>query len=203
MRKLLFIFLASCLSINSLAQASLSKDLETISYSSPKQYILGGVTISGTKHLDHSTLIQISGLEVGKLITVPGDDFTQAIEKMWEQGLFSDVQIEATNIQGNSIFLNLYLEERPRLSKFKFSGIKKADIDNLRDQIKLVRGKIITENLLNNTTNIIRSYFVEKGFLNVEISTSEEEDPNTPNHVLLAFKVNKKERVKRKGLYGC
>ena len=196
MRKLVYIFIASCLSINSLAQISLSKDLETISYSSPKQYILGGVTISGTKHLDHGTLIQISGLEVGKMITVPGDDFTQAIEKMWEQGLFSDVQIEATRIQGNSIFLKLYLEERPRLSKFKFSGIKKADIDNLRDQIKLVRGKIITENLLNNTTNIIRSYFVEKGFLNVEISTSDEEDPNTPNHVLLVFKVDKKERVK-------
>ena len=124
MRKLVYIFIASCLSINSLAQVSLSKDLETISYSSPKQYILGGVTISGTKHLDHGTLIQISGLEVGKMITVPGDDFTQAIEKMWKQGLFSDVQIEATRIQGNSIFLKLYLEERPRLSKFKFSGIK-------------------------------------------------------------------------------
>ena len=77
----------------------------------------------------------------------------------------------------------------------------KADIDNLRDQIKLVRGKIITENLINNTTNIIRSYFVEKGFLNVEISTSDEEDPNTPNHVLLTFKVDKKERVKIRDIF--
>lgn len=195
-RNLLFILAFLGLSLSSFAQVSLSKDIEEISYNSPKQYILGGVTVSGTQHLDHSTLVQISGLEIGKLITVPGDALTQAVEKMWDQGLFSDVQIEATKIQGNSLFLNFYLEERARLSKFRFSGIKKSDIDNLREQIKLVRGKIITENLLTNTTNIIRSYYTEKGFLNVTINISQEEDPNTPNHVTLVIDVKKGDRVK-------
>lgn len=195
-RNLLLILAFIGMSLSTFAQVSLNKDLETISYSNPKQYILGGVTVSGTKHLDHSTLVQISGLEIGKLITVPGDDLTRAVEKMWDQGLFSDVQIEATKVQGNSLFLNFYLEERARLSKFRFSGIKKSDIDNLREQIKLVRGKIITENLLTNTKNIIRSYYVEKGFLNVEINISQEDDPNTPNHVILVIKITKGERVK-------
>ena len=77
------------------AQVTLNKSLETISYSSPRQYVLGGVNISGTKYLDHKTLIQISGLEIGKTITIPGDDLTKSIEKLWEQGLFSDIQISA------------------------------------------------------------------------------------------------------------
>ena len=178
------------------AQATLNTSLETISYANPRQYVLGGITISGTKHLDHNTLIQISGLNIGKTIIVPGDDITRAVEKLWEQGLFSDVQITATKIQGNSIFLNFFLEERPRLSKFKFTGIKKSDIDALREKIKLVRGKIITESLVSNTKNIISDYYVEKGFLNVEINIKQEEDPQTKKHVLLVINIQKNEKVK-------
>ena len=171
MHKILLLF--ACIlgvSVGTQAQVSLNTSLETISYSNPRQYILGGITISGTKHLDHNTLIQISGLSIGETVVVPGDDITKAVEKLWGQGLFSDVQITATKIQGNSIFLDFLLEERPRLSKFKFTGIKKSDIDALREKIKLVRGKIITESLIRNTKNIIRNYYVEKGFLNVEIN---------------------------------
>ena len=64
------------------AQVTLNKSLETISYSSPRQFVLGGVNISGTKYLDHKTLIQISGLEIGKTIMIPGDDLTKSIEKL-------------------------------------------------------------------------------------------------------------------------
>ena len=159
MHKILLLFVCILgVSLGTQAQVTLNTSLETISYSNPRQYVLGGVTISGTKHLDHNTLIQISGLNIGETLVVPGDDITQAVEKLWEQGLFSDVQITATKIQGNSIFLNFFLEERPRLSKFKFIGIKKSDIDALREKIKLVRGKIITESLVSNTKNIIRDF---------------------------------------------
>lgn len=197
MRKTLVLFaFIFGISIGAQAQVALNASLETISYSNPRQYVLGGVTISGTKYLDHQTLIQISGLEVGETLILPGDDVTQAVEKLWEQGLFSDVQITATKIQGNSIFLNFYLEERPRLSRFKFTGIKKSDIDAIREKIKLVRGKIITESLVSNTKNIIRDHYVEKGFLNVTADIHQEEDPQSKKHVLLVINVEKGEKVK-------
>ena len=197
MHKILLLFVCILgVSLGTQAQVTLNTSLETISYSNPRQYVLGGVTISGTKHLDHNTLIQISGLNIGETLVVPGDDITQAVEKLWEQGLFSDVQITATKIQGNSIFLNFFLEERPRLSKFKFIGIKKSDIDALREKIKLVRGKIITESLVSNTKNIIRDFYVEKGFLNVEINIKQEEDSQSKKHVLLVINIHKGEKVK-------
>ena len=197
MRKILFLFFCIfCASLATQAQVTLNNSLETISYGNPKQYVLGGVTISGTKHLDHNTLIQISGLNIGKTIVVPGDDITKAVEKLWEQGLFSDVQITATKIQGNSIFLNFFLEERARLSKFKFTGIKKSEVDALREKIKLVRGKIITKSLVSNTKNIIRDYYIEKGFLNVEIHIDQEDDPQSKKHVLLVINIHKGEKVK-------
>lgn len=200
MRKSL-ILLFSCLGVllstsTTQAQVSLNSDLETISYENPKEYILGGVTIKGTKYLDHKTLIQIAGLEIGELISVPGNDLTKTVENLWNQGLFADVQISVTKIQGNSIFLEFYLEEHSRLSKFKFTGIKKADIDELRDRIKLVKGKIITENLLRNTKNIIQDFYVEKGFLNVEIALSQENDEKVKNHVVLLIDIHKGSKVK-------
>ena len=176
------------------AQVSLNK--QNIDYGNPKEYIVGGISIEGTKFLDHQTLIQIAGIEVGQTILIPSDDVTKAIKILWEQGLFSDIQITKDKIEGNKIFLKYFLEERSRLSKFKFSGIKKADIDELRDRIKLVRGKILTENLINNTKNIVKDYFVEKGFYNIQVNLSQEVDTITKNHTILVVDIDKKDKVK-------
>ena len=167
-----------------------------IDYKNPKEYTIGGITIEGTKFLDHQTLIQISGIEVGQQLSIPGDKITNAIQKLWKQGLFADIQILVEKIEGSKIFLKYYLLERSRLSKFKFIGIKKGDIDELRDQIKLVRGKILTENLINNTRNIVKEYYIEKGFYNVNVNLSQEIDTITKNHIVLVIDVDKKDKVK-------
>jgi outer membrane protein insertion porin family len=177
-----------------LAQVSLNQ--QDIDYSNPNEYIVGGITIEGTKFLDHQTLIQIAGIEVGQRILLPSDDVTKAIKTLWKQGLFADIQITIEKIEGEKVFLKYYLEERSRLSKFKFTGIKKADIDELRDRIKLVRGKILTENLKNNTRNIVKEYFIDKGFYDVQVDLTQETDTVTKNHIILVVAVNKKEKVK-------
>lgn len=176
------------------SQVSLKQ--ENIDYNKPSEYIVGGITIEGTKFLDHQTLIQIAGIEIGQRIIIPGDDITKAIKTLWKQGLFADIQISADKIEGEKVFLKYYLEERSRLSKFKFTGIKKSDIDELRDRIKLVRGKILTENLVNNTSNIVREYFIDKGFYNVQVDISKEVDTITKNHTVLVVTIDKKPKVK-------
>ena len=177
-----------------LAQVNLSK-IE-IDYENPREFIIGGIEIVGTKFLDHKTLIQLSTLEIGSRILVPGDKLTKASRLLWQQGLFSDVQIKVKSIQGNSIFLTLLLEERPRLSKFKFEGLKRSEIDAIRDKIKLARGKIITENVIINTKNIISNHFKEKGFSNVNTVVSNLIDTITKNHVILVLKIDKGKKVK-------
>ena len=91
------------------AQVALHKDLSVIEYNNPSEYIIGGITISGTKYLDHNTLINISGLKVGEKIIVPGENISSAIKKLWKQGLFADIKVSATKIQGNSIFLDFFV----------------------------------------------------------------------------------------------
>ena len=179
------------------AQVAIHKDLSTIEYSNPNEYTIGGITISGTKYLDHSTLINISGLEVGEKIIVPGEQISASIKKLWKQGLFSDIKVSATKIQGNNIFLDLYVEEHPRLSKFKFLGkLKKSDITTIKEKLELMKGKVLTQNIVNNSQQKIKDYFIEKGFLNIEVSASQTSDSTLINSAILVFTINKKKKVK-------
>ena len=187
-------FFCVCLSHFSIAQISLSEI--NIDYANPKEYFIGGIDVEGTKFLDNKTLIQLSKLEVGSKIVVPGDELTKASKILWQQGLFSNVQIKVKSIQSNTIFLTLFLEERPRLSKFKFNGLKRSEIDAIRDKIKLARGKIITENVIINTKNIIANHFKEKGFLNISTSIDQEVDTITKNHVIILLNIDKGKKVK-------
>ena len=190
----LFCFLAISFSLKS--QVSITNDLSQLEYSTPKEYEIGGITVSGIEHLDKNVLILLSGLAVGDKITVPGDKVTKAIESLWEQGLFSDIKITATKIQGDIIFLNIHMEERPRLSKFSFTGVKKSEAEDLREQIKLVKGQVVTQNLLTNASNTVKKHFVDKGYLNVEVTIKEEADTSVRNNVILYINVDKKSRVK-------
>ncbi|MAZ54530.1 MAG: outer membrane protein assembly factor BamA [Flavobacteriales bacterium] len=194
-RKIFIIsFFYVCLSNFAFAQISLSEI--NLNYSNPKEYVIGGIDLEGIKFLDKKTLIQLSTLEVGSKIMVPGDKLTKATKILWQQGLFSNVQIKVKSIQSNVIFLTLLLEERPRLSKFKFNGLKRSEIDAIRDKIKLSRGKIITENIINNTKNIIANHFKEKGYLNINTSISQELDTITKNHVIIVLNIDKGKKVK-------
>jgi|694.fasta_scaffold00329_62 outer membrane protein insertion porin family len=168
----------------------------TIDYSLPSEYEIGGITVSGTDYLDKNVLIIASGLSVGDKITVPGDGITKAIKSLWELNLFADISIVATKIQGKTIFLGIQVEERPRLSKFSFKGVKKHEADDIREKINLIRGKIVTENLIVTTSNTIKEFFVDKGFLDTKVSITQRADSSAPNSVILMILVNKKQKVK-------
>src|SRR5687767_224566 len=106
---------------------SIDPELEKIiTQTTPKEYTIAGIKISGTKYLDEQLLISISGLSVGDKVMIPGgDNFSKAIFNLWKQNLFSNVRILYTRIQEQNIWLEINVQERPRLSNFSFKGIKK------------------------------------------------------------------------------
>ena len=192
---LVMLSLLMLLSVSVSAQISVGSDTK-LDYAAPKQFEVGGITVSGTKYLDKKVLILLSGLSVGEKIQVPGEATTEAIHKLWDQGLFSDVEITATKIVEDKIFIDIRLQERPRLSKYALRGVKKGDANDIRESIRLIKGKVVTENLIVSTENIIQNHFIDKGYLNVEVETIELPDPSLPNNVILTFKVDKKKKIK-------
>jgi outer membrane protein insertion porin family len=167
-----------------------------IDYASPRQYTIGGITVSGTKYLDKRVLTSLSGLTVGDTVMIPGEAITVAIENLWDQGLFSTVDIKATKVLDEKIFLNISLQERPRLLKFALKGIRKSEANDIREKIKLIKGKVVTDNLKISTTNTIKDHFIDKGFYNISVEVKEDADSILRNNVVLTFKIDKKKKVK-------
>lgn len=193
--KYIILLLVSLISITIQAQTKAPLD-----YSSPKTYEIGGIMVNGANNLNNSTLIAIAGLSIGDEIKVPGDKITMAITKLWKQKLFKNVDISIEKIVGNTIFLTITLEEYPRISKFKFKGekVSKSDITTLKEDLKLMRGKVLTENLINNSINKIKKYYTDKGFYNVMIEHITTTDTSTANSKNLIFNINKGEKIKIK-----
>ncbi|MCS7074359.1 MAG: outer membrane protein assembly factor BamA, partial [Bacteroidia bacterium] len=112
--------------------------------SNEKKYILSGISVEGAQYSDKNSIILLSGLTIGKSISVPGEEIADAIQKLWKQNIFSDIAIEPENIVGDKVFLVIKVTERPRISRYSFTGISKGNADDLRDKINFVRGTIFT-----------------------------------------------------------
>jgi outer membrane protein insertion porin family len=175
--------------------------LPVMDYSRPREYVVRDVSVSGIQHIEPVVIRSVSGLEPGRRITIPGDDITQALEKLWGQGLFSDVKITSVRIDGTEIDLDIWLQEPPRLSVLTIEGLKRSEITDLEEMLRLRAGSSITENVLNNTRDIIEKHFIEKGFFNTGIDIRVEDDPSLPNRVRLNIEVDKNERVRISDIY--
>ncbi len=196
-KALLLVFILSVICLPIYAQISLGGQNNTQpDFSGPQIYEIGGITVTGDENLQKDLIILVSGLSVGDKIAIPGDEISDAINKLWKQNIFDDVSIHMSGKQGNIVFLEIRLSELPKLSKFAFKGVKKSKQDNLRDEINLSRGKIVTENLKVNTKNRIKRYYIEKGYLNAEIDITEEPDTTRNNEVILTIHVDKGKRIK-------
>ncbi len=191
---LLFSFLIISLLVK--AQVQLGTDLNILDYDTPKEYEVGGVTVSGVQFLDEGVLLTLTGLSVGDKIKVPGEKISQAIENLWKQGLLTDVKVRATKIVDGKIFLDFQLQERPRLSKFSFEGVKKKDADKLREKLKLAKGKVVTENLIQTTSNEVKKFYVDDGYLFTEAKVITQRDTSEPNSELMRIIVTNKKRIK-------
>jgi outer membrane protein insertion porin family len=168
----------------------------SIDYSSPRKYAIADIQVSGIRYLDQTVLIQLSGLAVGQIIEVPGEAITNAIKKLWEQGLFSDVRITYPKVEGDDIWLDIYLQERPRLSAVNFFGATKSEQDDINEKVLLLKGSQITDNQINNAERTIKNIFLAKGFLNTEVNVVQRDDTIQTNSVILDIYVDKKEKVK-------
>lgn len=198
---LIFLFSLSISSIAFAQQDSIKNNKIELDYFFPKEYEVGNIVISGADHLDHPSIILLSGLSVGDKVFIPSERITMVIDKLWKQGIFDDVQILVDKIEGKTISLIYQLQTKPRLASYKFEGISRSEGDKVKEAISIMSGDIVTENLKMNSINIIKDHFFDKGFYNTEIEIIEKKDTSTTrNDVTLLFKINKGKKVKIKDI---
>lgn len=171
-----------------------SNDEYDFDYLTPKTYEIGGITFEGAENFDTRVVQLVAGLQVGDQVRIPGDKIAGAIENLWKQGMFDDVQIRVSRIQGNLVFLNIVLKERPRMLKFAFTGVKKGEDKKLREEMQIKTGDVVTENMLRTSSNKIKSYFIDKGFTRTEVTPTTETD--TSGRLIVTFNVKRGKKVK-------
>ncbi len=198
-RLLHFAFLGMALAV--VSTPTKAQDTDTIplfDYASKKDFEIGGIKITGNNYSDENAIISISGLKVGDKIRIPGNNIPKAIKALWRLRLFTDVQILQEKTIGDVIFLEIKVEERPRLSRYSYTGVKKSLHDNLNEEVDryLLKGGIVTDNVKVNAREAIEEYFVGKGYLDVQASVREMPDSSRVNSVQLVFNVDRGDRIK-------
>ena len=160
----------------------------------PGSYVLGGIEVSGKITYNAQTVVHFTGLEKGQTINVPGEEISNAIKKLWRLGLFSDINFYATRVEGNTIFLELNINELAKLNEAKIQGVKKGKREALTKDTQLTKGKYVNENLITNTKNYIENKYKKDGYYNTKVSINVV--PDTANTVNMVVNIDRGRKVR-------
>lgn len=183
-----------------LAGFAQSRDSVDVSYSSLKKYIVGKVSCEGVTYFNENQIIQLTGLQKGMEVTVPGDDISNIMRRLWMQHFFEDVAvyIDGLSADGDSAYFKISVKERPRISRFSFKGVKTSEEKELRDMMTIKRGRAFSEYQSVANSEIIKRYFKGKGFQLCEVNVETQEDPVVKGAVRVIFNVDRGSKVKIK-----
>lgn len=176
--------------------------IDPLDWSKPKEYTIAGIEVECSEYTDKNIVRLLSGISYGDKVQIPGDKISEAVKNLWKQSLFEDVKIYLVKTIGNDAFLKISVVEKPRLSAFSFRGkVKKNDADEIRGKIRLVREKVVTDYTLGYIKNIVKDFYVNKGFYHtkVDITTEVDKKAKTP-HVIVYINVTKGKKVRIKNL---
>jgi outer membrane protein insertion porin family len=168
----------------------------TLNYAAPQEYIIAGIEVTGLNILDKSAMISLTGLKIGDKVKIPGDAIANAIRKLWKHGLIGDATISVQKIEGTNVYLEIQLAERPRLTDFYFTGISKSRQTALKEDLSLIRGKIVNDATIRNAELSVKKHFVKKGFLNTAVKVNQIYDTLNRGGVRLKIDVDLKSKVK-------
>ena len=171
-----------------------------VDYNNPKKYIVGGTKVEGIQYFSQDQILQISGLQKGMEVTVPSDELSSIVNRLWLQRFFEDVAVSIDSIAPtrDTAFFKISIIERPRVSRWTFSGVKSGEQKELLDRLNLRRGGEFSEYVAKTATDIIKRYYKEKGFLNVDVDVNTKRDSVIKSAIRVQFAVNRGEKVKIK-----
>ncbi|MFQ3296490.1 MAG: outer membrane protein insertion porin family [Polaribacter sp.] len=175
-------------------------DTKNISFEKGKEYILGGISVTGLKKFSEETVRVFTGLRYGQTIKLPGDKLTSAIKKLYESKQFSDVDIYLARLDGETVYLQLDVQELPQLNQVKINGIKRSKAKDLIEEAELKLGKMVTDNLLVTTKNYFTKKYTDKGFLKTKVSLDIKKDTTDINIVNMAVFIDKGKKIKIKDI---
>ncbi len=174
--------------------------VQPVSFEKGKEYILGGISVTGLRKFSEQTVLVFTGLKKGQPIKLPGDKLTSAIKKLYESKQFSNVDVYLSKVDGNTVYLQFDVRELPQLNLVKISGIRKNQSKSLQSEADIKQGAMVTDNLIVTTRNYIRKKYTDKGFLKAKVTVDTQKDTTDLNAVNMGIYIDKGKRIKIKNI---
>ena len=138
-----------------------------LSSQSSQEFMLKDVKVEGNVVSTANTIIFTSGLRKG--VKISSAEFPRAIKRLWQLGLFDDVQIKYDEEAGNEISITIVVLESNIVGDVKYNGNKKIKDSKFKEELELNTGQRIKPNMLHETIKKIKNLYAEKGYLKVDI----------------------------------
>ncbi|MBS7273953.1 MAG: outer membrane protein assembly factor BamA [Bacteroidales bacterium] len=186
--------LAAGLALSASAQSLVPE----VDYNHPKKYVVGGIKVEGNTYYSDQQIISQTGMREGMDVTVPGEEFTNMVKRLWIRSFFEDVAIsvDSLNATSDTAFFKIAIKERPRMSRWSFTGIKTSEQKDIMERVSLRRGGVFSEYVEKTTCDIIKRYFSEKGFLLCDVTVDVAKDTMVRNAIKVTFNIDKGEKIK-------
>ena len=202
MRLTRIICLLAALTLTAPLWAQTSGEEVVIDYNNPKKYIVGGVDVEGNNYFAPQQIIQITGLQKGMEVTVPSEDLSAIVKRLWLQRYFEDVAVVVDSLapSRDTAFFKIRIVERPRVSRWTFSGVKSGEQKELQERLNLRRGGEYSDYVAKTSIGIIERYYKEKGFYNVKVDVNTKQDTVVRSAIRVQFAVDRGTKVKVKSV---
>lgn len=164
----------------------------TMLFAQQDEVKIHSVKIVGNELTSESMIRYSAGLNVGDVIT--HGDFSRAVKRLWQLGLFSDIQIELLAETDDGLDVAIIVEENFILNKVKYQGNKKIKDKKFDEELGLRKGMRIRSALPTESITKIKDLYAEDGYLLTEVDFQLEvpDDSEDPDE-----KKNKKRKIKK------
>ena len=159
------------------------------------KYYIRKVNVRGLEHLDPDLVKASAGLVDGDSILLPSNFISNVISRLWSQRYFADVKVGA-EIEGDSLDLEVFLKERPRVFNWEFEGISSGKKKDIVEKLQLRRNSELSDYVLDKNVKLIKEYWKEKGFRNAKVGYRIEQDTVRTQYANVIFEIDRGERVK-------
>ncbi len=169
-----------------------------IDYNHPVKYTVGGVRVDGNRYFAEHQILQLAGLHKGMQVTVPGDDITNIVSRLWAQRYFEDVAVYVDSLSAarDTAWFKVTVRERPRVSRWTYTGVRSSERKDLQERLNLRPGREFSDYVRSASVDIIKRYFKEKGYLQCDVDVQVEKDTVIRSAIRVYFAINKGQKIR-------
>ena len=173
-----------------------------VDYNNPRQVIVGGVKVEGNTYFKSQQILSYSGLREGQEITIPGEEISGIVERLWLQRYFEDVAVVVDSLDAtrDTAYFTIKIQERPRVSRWTFSGVKSGERKDIEERVNLRPGREFSDYVEKTTADIVKRYYAGKGFLQCEVTAEVVRDTIISNAIQVNFAVDRGPKIKVKDI---